>query len=100
MSSIPSSAMPHAKAHHDEPAKTAPKAGAKAAAGDWIDTATDAAKSGFATATEAVKEHPKTALAVGAAVIAGIAAAVAGPALLAKEPEPAKKPAPKKSAKK
>lgn len=101
MSSIPSSAMPHAKAHHDEPAKAETKTGTKSAAGDWIDTATEAAKSGLATATDAVKENPKTALAVGAAVIAGIAAAVAGPALLAKDdkPEP-KKPAPKKPAKK
>ena len=101
MSSIPSSAMPHAKAHHDEPVKAETKTGTDSAAGDWIDTATEAAKSGLATATEAVKENPKTALAVGAAVIAGIAAAVAGPALLAKDdkPEP-KKPAPKKPAKK
>jgi hypothetical protein len=49
-----------------------------------------------------VKANPKTALAVGAAVIAGIAAAVAGPALLAKDEKPAakktagKKPAAKK----
>ncbi len=102
MSSIPSSAMPHAKAKHDEPATSEkPKAGAAAAASDWIDDATDAAKQGFATATDAVKANPKTAIAVGAAVIAGIAAAVAGPALLAKDdkPEP-KKPAPKKPAKK
>jgi hypothetical protein len=95
--------MPHAKAHHDEPAETKPKPGATAAAGDWIDDATEAAKAGFATATDAVKANPKTAIAVGAAVIAGIAAAVAGPALLAKDTdnEPAKKPTAKgKSAKK
>jgi hypothetical protein len=103
MSSIPSSAMPHAKAHHDEPAKPETTTEKPAAATtDWIDDATEAAKAGLATATDAVKANPKTALAVGAAVIAGIAAAVAGPALLAKDEKPAakktagKKPAAKK----
>ena len=101
MSSIPSSAMPHAKAHHDEPAKsdtqvkTTKSDKGKA---DWIDDATEAAKSGLATATDAVKANPKTALAVGAAVIAGIAAAVAGPALLAKDEPAPKRPAAKKPA--
>jgi ElaB/YqjD/DUF883 family membrane-anchored ribosome-binding protein len=52
---------------------------------DWVDDATDAAKAGIATATDAVKSHPKTAIAVGATVIAGIAAAIAAPALMAKE---------------
>ncbi|MEG3165639.1 hypothetical protein U1701_13650 [Sphingomonas sp. PB2P19] len=86
--------MPHAKAHHDEPAEAPkPKTGATAAAGEWIDDATEAAKAGFTTAADAVKANPKTALAVGAAVIAGIAAVVAGPALLAKDAdkEPEKK---------
>ena len=106
MSSIPSSAMPHAKAHHDEPAqsdtqaKTAKsdKGTSEKGKADWIDDATEAAKSGLATATDAVKANPKTALAVGAAVIAGIAAAVAGPALLAKDEPAPKKPAAKKPA--
>jgi ElaB/YqjD/DUF883 family membrane-anchored ribosome-binding protein len=100
MSSIPSSAMPHAKAHHDEPAQAETKTEkATAVATDWIDDATEAAKAGLATATDAVKANPKTALAVGAAVIAGIAAAVAGPALLAKDDKPAaKKPAARKPA--
>lgn len=99
MSSIPNSAMPHAKVHHDEAVtpKPAPK-------NDWMDDATDAAKAGIATATDAVKSHPKTAIAVGATVIAGIAAAIAAPALRAKEPSkkasdkkaPPAKPAAKK----
>lgn len=88
MSSIPNSAMPHAKVHHEEQAAPAPKS-------DWIDDATDAAKAGIATATDAVKSHPKTAIAVGATVIAGIAAAIAAPALRAKE---ATKKAPAKKA--
>lgn len=98
MSSIPSSAMPHAKAHHDEPNKA--DTASKTAGSDWIDDATEVAKAGIATATDAVKANPKTAIAVGAAVIAGIAAAVAAPALLAKDAEPAKKSGGKKAAKK
>jgi hypothetical protein len=84
MSSIPNSAMPHAKVHHDEDAEQN-SAKTKAPTSDWVDDATDAAKASFATATDAVKSHPKTAFAVGATVIAGIAAAIAAPALLAKE---------------
>ena len=59
MSSIPNSAMPHAKVKHDDDV-------APPAKGDWMDDATDAAKAGIATATDAVKSHPKTAIAVGA----------------------------------
>ena len=103
MSSIPNSAMPHAKVHHDDDHK--PKAEAKktSATSDWVEDATDAAKAGLATATDAVKSHPKTAIAVGATVIAGIAAAIAAPALRAKDAAekkaPPKKPEPKKPAK-
>ncbi|MDQ0837498.1 hypothetical protein [Sphingomonas faeni] len=85
MSSIPNSAMPHAKVHHDDDHKPKPDAKKTAATSDWVDDATDAAKAGLATATDAVKSHPKTAIAVGATVIAGIAAAIAAPALMAKE---------------
>lgn len=101
MSSIPNSAMPHAKVKHDDDAAPAP-----AAKGDWMDDATDAAKAGIATATDAVKSHPKTAIAVGATLVAGIAAAIAAPALRGKDapekntpPKPATKKAgkPKKS---
>ena len=103
MSSIPNSAMPHAKVHHDDDHKPKPPKRPKAAASDWVEDATDAAKAGLATATDAVKSHPKTAIAVGATVIAGIAAAIAAPALRAKDsaekkPDP-KKPEPKKPAK-
>ena len=102
MSSIPNSAMPHAKVHHDDDHKPKPEK-KTAASSDWVEDATDAAKAGLATATDAVKSHPKTALAVGATVIAGIAAAIAAPALRAKDgPEkktPPKKPAVKKPAK-
>lgn len=101
MSSIPNSAMPHAKVHHDDDAKPEPAAKKTAAANDWVEDATDAAKAGLATATDAVKSHPKTAIAVGATIIAGITAAFAAPALLAKEASkkaPAKKPAAKKPA--
>jgi hypothetical protein len=85
MSSIPNSAMPHAKVHHDDDHKPKPDAKKTAATSDWVEDATDAAKAGLATATDAVKSHRKTAIAVGATVIAGIAAAIAAPALLAKE---------------
>ena len=103
MSSIPNSAMPHAKVHHDDDHKPKPPKPPKAAASDWVEDATDAARAGLATATDAVKSHPKTAIAVGATVIAGIAAAIAAPALRAKDsaekkPDP-KKPEPKKPAK-
>ena len=101
MSSIPNSAMPHAKVHHDDDHKPKPKK--TSAKSDWVEDATDAAKAGLATATDAVKSHPKTAIAVGATVIAGIAAAIAAPALRAKDAAekktPPKKPEPKKPAK-
>ncbi|MES2422202.1 MAG: hypothetical protein V4595_13050 [Pseudomonadota bacterium] len=103
MSSIPNSAMPHAKVHHDDDHKPKPDAKKTSATSDWVEDATDAAKAGLATATDAVKSHPKTAIAVGATVIAGIAAAIAAPALRAKEAAekkaPPKKPEPKKPAK-
>ncbi len=103
MSSIPNSAMPHAKVHHDDDHKPKPDAKKTAATNDWVEDATDAAKAGLATATDAVKSHPKTAIAVGATVIAGIAAAIAAPALRAKDAAekkaPEKKPEPKKPAK-
>ncbi len=85
MSSIPNSAMPHAKVHHDDDHKPKPEAKKTATTSDWVEDATDAAKAGLATATDAVKSHPKTAIAVGATVIAGIAAAIAAPAFMAKE---------------
>ena len=103
MSSIPNSAMPHAKVHHDDDHKPKPDARKIATTSDWVEDATDAAKAGLATATDAVKSHPKTAIAVGATVIAGIAAAIAAPALRAKDTAekkaPPKKPEPKKPAK-
>jgi hypothetical protein len=103
MSSIPNSAMPHAKVHHDDDHKPKPDAKKTATTSDWVEDATDAAKAGIATATDAVKSHPKTAIAVGATVIAGIAAAIAAPALRAKDAAekkaPQKKPEPKKPAK-
>ena len=103
MSSIPNSAMPHAKVHHDEDETPATDTRtATAAAGEWVDGATETAKAKLATATDAVKAHPKTAIAVGATVIAGIAAAIAAPALRAKdadEKDSAKTPESKKSAK-
>ena len=103
MSSIPNSAMPHAKVHHDDDHKPKPDAKKTAATSDWVEDATDAAKAVLATATDAVKSHPKTAIAVGATVIAGIAAAIAAPALRAKDAAekkaPPKKPEPKKPAK-
>ncbi|MEG3159610.1 hypothetical protein U1763_03755 [Sphingomonas sp. LB2R24] len=103
MSSIPNSAMPHAKVHHNDDHKPKPDAKKTAMTSDWVEDATDAAKAGLATATDAVKSHPKTAIAVGATVIAGIAAAIAAPALRAKDAAekkaPPKKPEPKKPAK-
>jgi hypothetical protein len=99
MSSIPNSAMPHAKVHHDDDHKPKPETKKTAATSDWVEDATDAAKAGLATATDAVKSHPKTAIAVGATVIVGIAAAIATPTLRAKDTAEKKKPEPKKPAK-
>ncbi len=54
MSRIPNSAMPHAQA------ETNPEAGSSTA---------------FTQFTDTIREHPKTAIAAGAAVAAGVAAA-------------------------
>lgn len=81
MSHIPASAVPHAKSHdtHEDAAKSsqAAKPGKTKALSD------DAARVGR-EALDTIKAHPKTAIAVGATIVAGAVAAVAAP-LLAKQ---------------
>jgi hypothetical protein len=94
MSHIPETAMPHAKPTEDD--------AAQAASGTKTDgtAQTVSAKASKAAdkVTEAVKTNPKTAIGIGAAVVAGIAAAVAAPAVLAKgKDSSAKKTGAKKS---
>ncbi|WP_375392719.1 hypothetical protein [uncultured Sphingomonas sp.] len=101
MSSIPNAKMKHAHVHHDAPAAApSPKSAAEPSLGDR-------AKELTVEAVDVVKEHPKTVAAIGAAVLAGAAALVGGPALakaIKGEPKPkagkkttAKKPAKAKS---
>lgn len=94
MSSIPNSAMHHARATHDTP--DAPAKSAKPAKPEdgIVATVTKEVTDTAREVTEVVKAHPKTAAAIGVAVLAGAAAAVAAPFLKAKAEEPAK-PAPK-----
>ena len=98
MSHIPETAMKHAHVHDDH------------AAGDHADRKPANAKASSTTPTDkdlvredptlgekaidvaerakdAVLSHPKTAIGIGAAVVAGIAAAVAAPAVIAKVKE-------------
>lgn len=98
MSSIPNAKMKHAHVHHDAPA---PAPASKPAAEPSLG---DRAKELAEEAVDAVKERPKTAVAIGAAVLAGAAALVGGPALakaIKGEPKPkaGKKTAAKKPAK-
>ena len=92
MSSIPNSKMKHAHAHdgdHPEQSQgggqTAPKAEKKSKSGPSL---SDRAKQLGGRveelaedAVDAVKERPKTAAAIGAAVLAGAAAIMGGPAI-------------------
>jgi hypothetical protein len=95
MSHIPETAMPHAKPTEDGAAAqtaTEAKSGGKAEK-----VSTKATKTADKV-TEAVRANPKTAIGIGAAVVAGIAAAVAAPAVLAKSKDsPGKKSGAKKS---
>ena len=82
MSSIPTSAMPHAKAHDGAPAQK-PKRDEPSR----FDQARGSASDARETVTDAVKSHPKTAAAVGVAAVAGVAAAIAAPLLRGKDDE-------------
>lgn len=100
MSSIPNAKMKHAHVHTDAPAPAPkPKPAAQPTLGDR-------AKELAEEAVDVVKERPKTAAAIGAAVLAGAAALVGGPAIAkaVKGDEPkksaAKKPAGKTATKK
>ena len=99
MSSIPASAMPHAKA---EPEKPEVEPSLKTRASARAKQVGDAAEKAMGKATEAVKENPKTAAAVGVAVLAAGAAAIAAPLVMGKDKaKPARKsPAKKAPAKK
>ena len=93
MSSIPNAKMKHAHVHENAPpAPPKPKK-------DKHDSLTDRAKELADEAVEVVKDHPKTAAAIGAAVLAGAAALVGGPAIAkALKGDGPKKPAVKKTA--
>ena len=93
MSSIPNAKMKHAHVHDDAPAAPKPKAAKQ-------ESLTDRARELAEEAVEAVKERPKTAAAIGAAVLAGAAALVGGPAIAkaVKGDAPKTKPAAKKAA--
>lgn len=74
MSSIPNAKMKHAHVHDDAPS-AAPKAKTTQ------ESLTDRARELAEEAVDAVKDNPKTAAAIGAAVLAGAAALVGGPAI-------------------
>ena len=97
MSSIPNAKMKHAHVHDDAPAP--PKKAKKQAEHESL---TERAKDLAEEALDAVKERPKTAAAIGAAVLAGAAALVGGPAIAkaVKGDAPKKRPAAKKGSKK
>jgi len=111
MSHIPSTAMKHAQATDDQATddqSPAAAQGAGAEAGKPTDaqlvredpTLGDKAADAAERAKDAIKANPKTAIGIGAAVVAGIVAAVAAPAVIAKVNEaPKKKPAAKKTGK-
>lgn len=90
MSSIPSSAMPHAKAHDDEdqprdhlaPTDEGTLAEVKEKAADVQEKVTDEAARLTGRATTEAREHPKTGIALGAIVAVGVAALAALPFLL------------------
>ncbi|WP_174278483.1 hypothetical protein [Sphingomonas bacterium] len=93
MSSIPNAKMKHAHVQHDAPAPAPePQPHAEAPAPESL---TDRAKELAGEAVEVVREHPGTIAAIGAAVLAGAAALVGGPAI-AKAIKGSPKPAPKK----
>ena len=93
MSSIPNAKMKHAHVHDEPPVAPKPKIAKE-------ESLTERAKELAEEAVEAVKERPKTAAAIGAAVLAGAAALVGGPAIAkaVKGDVPKKKPAAKKTA--
>jgi len=111
VSHIPETAMKHAHVHDEHDAGDKPHDGKKPGKPTDKDlvredpTLGEKAIDVAERAKEAVLAHPKTAIGIGAAVVAGIAAAVAAPAVIAKVkekdehkgkgPDP-KKPAPKK----
>ena len=114
MSSIPNAKMKHAHVQHDEdehsdhvekkPATDAqPKAekkpGKTAKLTDAAKDVGERAQELAGEAVDAVKSRPKTAAAIGAALVAGAAAIIGGPAA-ARALKGDKKPGPKKASKK
>lgn len=115
MSFIPETAMKHAHVHDDDAPHGEGQQGHDIkAANDSKPAPTDKqlvsedptlgnkALDVVEQAKDAIKSHPKTAIGVGAAVVFGVAAAVAAPAVIAKVKEkdaPKKKPASKKASK-
>lgn len=89
MSSIPNAKMKHAHVQDDAP----PAKPKKAKQETLVERAKDLAED----AVEAVKDNPKTVAAIGAAVLAGAAALVGGPAIAKAVKGEAKKPAAKKA---
>ncbi len=95
MSSIPNAKMKHAHVHHDAPEE--PKQQATIAPDLKAETLGERARELAGEAVEVVKERPKTVAAIGAAVLAGAAALIGGPAI-AKAIKGDTKPASKKAA--
>ena len=97
MSSIPAAAMPHAKTHETEE-DTADAATLTERAKTQAKSVSEAAEKVAGKATEAVKNNPKTAAAVGVAVLAAGAAAIALPLGKKSASKPAtRKPSTKKT---
>lgn len=104
MSSIPNAKMKHAHVHDSGDAGSADvgKSEPKKPKAPKHESLTDRARDLAEEAVDVVKERPKTAAAIGAAVLAGAAALIGGPAIAKaiKGDAPKKKPAAKKPAKK
>lgn len=99
MSSIPNAKMKHAHVHHEEDAPASQPAAAPTSPAHE-ETLGERARELAEEAVDAVKARPKTAAAIGAAVLAGAAALIGGPAIAkaAKSQPPKKKLAAKKPA--
>lgn len=92
MSSIPNAKMKHAHVQDETPPATPAKGKGKQ------ESLTDRAKELAEEAVEVVKDNPKTVAAIGAAVLAGAAALVGGPAIAKAIKGDGKKSGPKKAA--
>lgn len=83
MSHIPESAVPHAKASTADSTPDAPTGAAQ--------TFSERANAAVGQASETVKANPKAAIAIGATLVAGVAAALAAPSVFARTKTDGKK---------